>query len=65
MLAELLVLDIFARVGFWQTVGRIIQQRVEECQDVADDAGLKVLEVGYTYRGFDDDAFLARAGGEE
>ena len=64
MLAELHVLDTFARVGFWQTVGRIIQQRTKESQDVSD-AGLKLLEVSYTYRGFDDDGFLARVGGEE
>ena len=64
MLAELHVLDTFARSGFWQTVGRIIQQRTKESQDVSD-AGLKILEVSYTYRGFDDDGFLARVGGEE
>jgi len=38
---------------------------VKESEDVADDDGLKVLEVSYTYRGFEDDAFLARVGGEE
>lgn len=65
LLAELHVLDTFARVGFWQTVARIIQQRAKESKDVADNAGLKVLEVSYTYRGFDDDGFLARVGGEE
>lgn len=65
MLAELHVLDTFARVGFWQTAGRIIQQRAEESRDVAAGAGLKVLEVSYTYRGFDDEDFMARVGGEE
>jgi hypothetical protein len=65
LLAELHVLDTFARVGFWETAGRIIQQRAEESRDVAPDAGLKVLEVSYTYRGFNDEDFLARVGGEE
>lgn len=65
LLAELHVLDTFARVGFWQTAGKIMQQRAEESRNVALDAGLKVLEVSYTFRGFHDEDFLARVGGEE
>jgi hypothetical protein len=65
LLAELHVLDTFARVGFWQKTARSFEQRAKESKEVGDQGGLKVLEVSYTYRGFEDEGFLARVGGEE
>jgi hypothetical protein len=65
LLAELHVLDTFARVGFWQKTARLFEQRAKKSKEVRDEGGLKVLEVSYTYRGFEDEGFLARVGGEE
>ena len=65
LLAELHVLDTFARVGFWQKIARRFEQHAKESKGADVEGGVKILEVSYTYRGFDDEGFLARVGGEE
>ncbi|KAK5938592.1 hypothetical protein PMZ80_008781 [Knufia obscura] len=62
-LKELHVVDTFARVGFWKEVGDIFSSSNATSGD--SDAGLKVLEVSYTYRGHHESDFLNRTAGEE
>ena len=65
LLTELHVLDTFARVGFWQKIARRFEEQAKLSREAGSEEGLKVLEVSYTYRGFGDEDFLARVGGEE
>jgi len=62
-LRELHVVDTFARVGFWKEVGEIFSSA--STSSAESDAGLKVLEVSYTYRGHFESDFLNRIAGDE
>lgn len=65
-LRELHIVDTFARVGFWKEVGEIFSSASTSTTPSADsDAGLKVLEVSYTYRGHNESDFLNRTAGDE
>ena len=65
-LRELHVVDSFARVGFWKEVGELFPSRPETTPAKSEsDAGLKILEVSYTYRGHYESDFLNRIAGDE
>lgn len=62
-LRELHIVDTFARVGFWKEVGEIFSSA--STSSAESEAGLKVLEVSYTYRGHFESDFLNRTAGDE
>ncbi|KAL2426155.1 hypothetical protein ABEF95_012055 [Exophiala dermatitidis] len=67
-LQELHLIDSFARPGFFETLGGILEDRAQASQSEDKDSGgggLKVVNVSYTFRGHEDSDFLARVHGAE
>ncbi|EHY54717.1 hypothetical protein ABEF92_004104 [Exophiala dermatitidis] len=68
-LQELHLIDSFARPGFFETLGKILEERASASQQQDKDSGggggLKVVNVSYTFRGHEDSDFLARVHGAE
>lgn len=61
-LKELHIVDTFARTGFWKEITKMLPSAPPNNDS---NAGLRVVEVSYTYRGHNESDFLNRIAGDE
>lgn len=75
-LREVHFIDTFARPGFFKRVGEIFKDHAVKASagtqtdgnsgnNVLQDQGVQIIDVSYTFRGHEDEDFLARVQGEE